>query len=82
MGNLRQKYTDEEWDDLESRIKEDKIDGKPDSSLIYLSFGGLPLHLKINIRDALIPFYDGFDLREMNAWIEWDKKSKLKNYTK
>ena len=76
MGNLRQSTTDEEWDDLGSKIKQDKANGKPDSNLIHLYFGNLSLKEKISIRKFLSSFYDDFALREMDAWIEWDKKQK------
>lgn len=46
MGNLRDKYTDGEWNDLDSKIKEDKKNGKPDFDLIHLSFGNLSLKKK------------------------------------
>ena len=77
MGNLKQSMTEEEWDDLGRQIKKDKENGKPDSTLIYLSFGYLPLDKKIAVRRVLTPFFDGYDLREMDKWIQWDKKQEL-----
>ncbi len=74
MGNLRQSMTDEEWDDLDSKIKEDKKNGKPDFDLIHLSFGNLSLKKKESIREFLSTFYDDFSLREIDAWIKWDKR--------
>lgn len=76
MGNLRQSMTDEEWDDLGSKIKKDRENGKPDFDLIHLSFGNLSLNEKIAIRKALSSFYDYHDLRELDAWIKWDEKQK------
>ena len=58
MGNLRQSMTDEEWDDLGSKIKEDKKNGKPDFDLIHLSFGNLPLDKQKAIRLFLSSFFD------------------------
>jgi len=76
MGNLRQSMTDEEWDNLGSKIKKDRENGKPDSNLIYLCFGGLPLNQKKAIRESLLPFYNIYELRELDRWIEWDEKQK------
>ena len=73
MGNLRDKYTDEEWDDLDSKIKEDKKNGKPDFDLIHLSFGNLPLDKQKAIRLFLSSFFDDFDLSEMDSWIKWNE---------
>lgn len=75
MGNLRDKYTNEEWDEMDRQMREDKKNGKPDSHIIHLSaFGKTNNELK-EIRKAIKPFFDDYELRELDAWITWNNRA-------
>lgn len=71
MGNLRDKYTNDEWNDLENQIKIDKENGKPDEILIYLSIWTKSKSELIQIKQALSPFYSDYELKLIDDYIKW-----------
>jgi hypothetical protein len=71
MGNLRNKYTNEEWDEIKSKIDEDRDNGKPDENELYLSIWDLKVDELRKIREALSQFYDNYDLSLLDEWIAW-----------
>lgn len=75
MGNLRDKYTDDEWADIEERIHNERINGKPDDTLLYLSVWDKSADELVRIRAALSEFYDDYELGLLDRWIEWKRKA-------
>jgi hypothetical protein len=71
MGNLRNRYTSEEWDELDSKIKADKKQGKPSERVLYLSIVGKDVNELIHLRNTLYNFYSHDELSTLNEWINW-----------
>jgi hypothetical protein len=76
MGNLRQSYTDDEWEELMYKIERDRLGGKPNEDFIQLSLWNKDLTELIKLRDILSNFYQGYELLLFDKWIEW-KKAKV-----
>lgn len=71
MGNLRDKYTNEEWDQKESKIESDRKEGKPDDGSLNLSIWDKDINELISLRELLIGIYDKYDLLILDKWIVW-----------
>lgn len=74
MGNLRDKYTDEEWDELKFRINEDKRNGKPDEIFLHISLHDKDAGVLKKIRIVLSTYYDKYDLSLLDKWIAWKSR--------
>jgi hypothetical protein len=76
MGNLRQKYTDEEWDEFVNEIEQDRRNGKPESIFVILEVGRKSLPDLISLRNFLDSHYSDSDLYNLDKWIRWKEKIK------
>ena len=54
MGNLRDKYTNEEWGEIEREIQRDKELGKPDDSYLAIFVDNLTKEQLIELKNKLI----------------------------
>ena len=73
MGNLREKYTDEEWEAKVDKIKEDKLNGKPETEL-YLNLSSKEIYTLRNLKEILSEFYYPHELSLLDKWIDWKQK--------
>lgn len=73
MGNLRDKYTDEEWEVLADKIKEDRLNGKPETEL-YLNLSNKEIHTLKKLKETLSEFYYPHELLLLDKWIYWKQK--------
>jgi len=73
MGNLRQSMTDEEWDEINDRVKKEERDGKPSDRFIHIYAADLPTEKLLDLEDKLIEL--GIDASNLTLWIEYKKKS-------
>jgi hypothetical protein len=71
MGDLRSKYTDQEWYEIESDIKMNKAKGKPDKFILSLSVWTKSVDDLKKIKASLSEYYDYFDLKILDDWIKW-----------
>ncbi len=71
MGNLRGSYTEKEWDDLVSKIENDRKAGKPDDILLHLSIWQKPVEVLIRLKRQLGSFYSPYELSLLDEWIKW-----------
>jgi hypothetical protein len=74
MGNLRDKYTNEEWSEMEDKIEADKNNGKPDELFLHLSIWNKDVYELRRLRTALSDFYSKRDLSILDKWIDWKNK--------
>jgi len=74
MGNLRDKYTDEEWDEMQSKIDVDRKNGKPDEILLHLSIWSKDVDELRKLRTVLSDFYSNYDLSILDKWIAWKSR--------
>jgi len=74
MGNLRDKYTDEEWNEMESKIDTDRKNGKPDEILLHLSIWNKDVVELRKLRTVLSDFYNKYDLSILDKWIAWKSR--------
>ena len=74
MGNLRDKYTDEEWSKMETEIENDRKNGKPDEFLLHLSIGNKDVDKLKKMRTVLSDFYSNYDLSLLDKWIAWKSR--------
>ncbi len=75
MGNLRDKYTDEEWDSIKKQIETERKNGKPDDDFMRLMISDMNIIDLIKIKDFLSDYYSSIELRNINQWIKY-KSSK------
>jgi len=68
MGNLRDKYTDEEWESIKNNIN-----GRPNIEL-YLNVSNKEIHTLKKLKQVLSEFYYPHELRFLDSWIEWKTK--------
>ena len=54
MGNLRDKYTDKEWDEIEREIEYEKKLGKPDNSYLAIFVDNLIKEQLVELKNKLI----------------------------
>jgi hypothetical protein len=54
MGDLRDKYTDEEWDELEREIEHEKKLGQPDDRYLAIFVDSLTKDQLIELKNKLI----------------------------
>jgi hypothetical protein len=80
MGNLRQSYTDEEWNEIVDRIEQDRRNGKPESIFITLDVSSKSLTDLIALRNFLDVYYSDSDLYKLDKWITWKEKTITKEY--
>jgi hypothetical protein len=71
MGNLRGKYTNDEWNEMESKIETDRKNGKPCEILLHLSIWNKDVDELKKIRAVLSDFYSKYDLSILDKWITW-----------
>jgi len=71
MGNLRNKYTDEEWYELEVSIEKDRRNGKPDDLFLSIPIYNEDLDKLRKIRNYLSEFYSDYNLLNLDKWINW-----------
>lgn len=71
MGNLRDKYTDDEWNKIENRISSDRKPGKPEETEIYLNMSNKSIESLLELRGALSKLYDSYQLNLLDKWIKW-----------
>ena len=74
MGNLRDKYTDEEWSEMETKIENDRKNGKPDEIFLSLSIWDNDIEELRKLRTVLSDFYDKYDLSILDKWIAWKRR--------
>ena len=74
MGNLRDKYTDEEWSEMETKIENDRKNGKPDEIFLSLSIWNKDIDELRKLRTVLSDFYDKYDLSILDKWIAWKSR--------
>ncbi|MEN6445708.1 MAG: hypothetical protein ABFC98_06630 [Candidatus Cloacimonas sp.] len=74
MGNLRDKYTDEEWDKMLSKIDVDRKNGKPNEILLHLSIWNKNIDELRKLRTVLSDFYSNYDLSVLDKWIVWKSR--------
>jgi hypothetical protein len=83
MGNLRDKYTNEEWDEIENQIKRDKLLGKPEQGHIAVWVDKLTIKqlkkLKKKLKKCGI---DSHDCSKVDQWITYNEnKERVTNKT-
>jgi hypothetical protein len=71
MGNLRNKYTDEEWQILEDKIEFDKKNGKPNDLLISLGLYNKDVEFLKNLKSKLTGLYSDYELSLIDDWIKF-----------
>lgn len=74
MGNLRDKYTDEEWSEMETKIEDDRKNGKPDEIFLYLYIRNKDVNELRKLRTVLSDFYSNYDLSILDKWIAWKSR--------
>ena len=74
MGNLRDKYTNKEWDEMTSKIETDRKNGKPDENLLYLSIWNKDIEELIKLRIVLLDFFNTYELSILDKWITWKSR--------
>ena len=74
MGNLRDKYTNEEWDEMTSKYETERNNGRPEKDLIYFNvFNKSALELQ-EIKNTLLKFYEDYQLNNLDEWINYKNK--------
>ena len=68
MGNLRDKYTDAEWEQFEKNLEK-----SPRNSMIGLFLVDKSLDELIELKKVLLNFYSEYQLNLLNEWIEYKK---------
>lgn len=74
MSNLRDKYTDKEWLELEQKIETDRINGKPQDLFLNLSIWSRDIEKLKSLRLVLSEFYNEYELENLDNWIKWKCK--------
>lgn len=74
MGNLRDKYTNEEWSEMETKIENDRKNGKPDENFLYLYIRNKDVNELRKLRTVLSDFYSKYDLSILDEWIAWKSR--------
>lgn len=74
MGNLRDKYTNEEWSEMETKIENDRKNGKPDEIFLYLYIRNKDVNELRKLRTVLSDFYSKYDLSILDEWIAWKSR--------
>lgn len=74
MGNLKDKYTSEEWQAITSEIDKDRANGKPKQRSILLNVSGKSLQELNALRIILLDYFIEFELRILDGWIAWKNK--------
>jgi len=74
MGNLRDKYTNEEWSEMETKIENDRKNGKPDEIFLYLYIPNKDVNELRKLRTVLSDFYSKYDLSTLDEWIAWKSR--------
>ncbi len=74
MGNLRDKYTNEEWSEMEAEIENDRKNGKPDEIFLHLSIYNKDADELKKIKTVLSDFYSVYDLSLLDEWIAWKSR--------
>ena len=74
MGNLRDKYTNEEWSEMETKIENDRKNGKPDEIFLYLYIRNKDVNELRKLRTVLLDFYSKYDLSILDEWIAWKSR--------
>jgi hypothetical protein len=72
MGNLRQSMTDEEWDNINDRIKKEERDGKPSDNFISIYAADLHIDKLLDLENKLIEL--GINAHNLYSWIKYKKK--------
>lgn len=75
MGNLRNKYTNEEWDEMVSEIETNRKNGKPDEFILKLSINNKDVDELEKLRTVLSDFYTKYNLSILDEWIAWKSKN-------
>lgn len=83
MGNLRDKYTDEEWYELGQEIEREKKLGKPNDSYLAIFVDNLTKEQLIELRNKLIecntPYHQFY---RIDDWIKYrENKERESNKT-
>ena len=72
MGNLRDKYTNEEWDEIENQIKKDRELGKPEQGYIGVWVDKLTIKQLKKLKKKLTKCgVDSRDCSKVNQWITY-----------
>jgi hypothetical protein len=83
MGNLRDKYTDEEWDEIEREIEYEKKLGQPDDRYLAIFVDSLTkdqlIELKNKLTECNIPRHQYW---RIDDWIKYNEnKERESNQT-
>jgi hypothetical protein len=83
MGNLRDKYTDSEWNEIENQIKKDKELGKPKHGYIGIWVDKLTIKQLKKLKNKLEKCgIDSHDCSKVNQWITYNEnKERVTNKT-
>lgn len=72
MGNLRDKYTDEEWDEIERKIQREKELGKPEHGYVSIWVDKLDIKQLKKLKKKLNKCgVDSRDCSKVNQWITY-----------
>lgn len=82
MGNLRDKYTNEEWDEIENKIEKEKQLGKPNENYVSIFVDNLTkeqlIQLKSKLIECHIPEYQYWTIDNWIRYLE-NKQRELYN---
>ena len=83
MGNLRDKYTNEEWDEMENQIKRDRLLGKPQHGHITVWVDKLTIKQLKKLKNKLKKCgVDSHDCSKVDQWITYNEnKERVTNKT-
>lgn len=71
MSNLKDHYTESEWEDIEKDIKIKSDKGKPSSDFINLYLENKTLDELKKLRNVLKDIYNDLSLEKLNLWIKY-----------
>ena len=81
MGNLRDKYTNEEWDEIERKLEHEKKLGKPDDSYLAIFVDSLTKEQLINLKNKLVECnVPKHQYWRIDDWIKYRENKERESY--
>lgn len=74
MSNLKDNLTRKEWEELESELKRNSDNGKPNNEFLNLCLENKTLDELKTIKNVLKGIYSDLSLNNLNLWIKYKSK--------
>lgn len=75
MGNLRSNFTDQEWSEMQRKIKSDTDKGKPTKTTLTLPISNKSTEELMKIRNFLLVHFNDYELTLLDQWIKWKQNT-------